>query len=191
MCVLSRMHPSRMHTNQSIAIPKPNAGESAVLRGVVRCEVSKCQARATEFLIKTMSCWEFCFRRANLVLAYELYCKKKKKKKNRICNDTATIPDWKIKTHVMMAAPKMHHCQEAIHDPFFREDLFFKPTFFLCLRVAHKTLKFHLILYTYFCSFLMPSFCSSSSGSCGLGAPQSRRQRSGWEPGARLQVPHS
>lgn len=55
--------------------------------------------------------------------------------KNRIYRrSTVTIPNRKIKTHVLMAAPKRHRRQEAFLDPFSRGDLFLKPPFFLMFK---------------------------------------------------------
>lgn len=66
-----------------------------------------------------------------------------------ICRSTVTIPDGKVKIPIMMAAPQTHHRQGNVPDLSAIEVLFFEPTFFLWLRVAHGTLKFRHTLYLF------------------------------------------
>lgn len=69
--------------------------------------------------------------------------------RNTICRSNVTIPGGELKVHIPMAASQMHHRLAVFPGPSARGDLFFEPVFFLCLRVAHRTLKYHLILYLF------------------------------------------
>lgn len=105
-------------------MPKLNVRESVALRGVLRCELRmsghqpgiECQTGATGFLIKVVSWWEFCFRKANLVVAYGIILLLEIAGRKIICRSSVTIPDGKVKIPIMMAAPQTHHRQANFPD---------------------------------------------------------------------------